>query len=66
MTTASAWKNFRLAFSLSVGTCLSAASNKSVAPFGRFGIPNVMLSEPALLVTPETPVLDAGDTLIGA
>ena len=36
--TASAWKNFRLAFTLSVGTCLSAASSRSVAtaaPLGR-------------------------------
>jgi len=43
MTTASPWKNFLRAFTLSVGTCLSAASNKSVAtcatltPLGRFG-----------------------------
>lgn len=43
MTTASAWKNLRRAFRLSVGTCLFAASNQSVAtfdmfvPFGRFG-----------------------------
>lgn len=43
MTTAKAWKDFRLALRLSVGTCLSAASKKSEAtidiwaPLGRFG-----------------------------
>ena len=41
MTTASAWKYLRLAFTLSVGTRLSAASNQSVAvtptPFPIFG-----------------------------
>jgi len=43
MTTASPWKNFLLAFTLSVGTCLSAASSRSAAtfatltPLGRFG-----------------------------
>jgi hypothetical protein len=31
MATASAWKNFRRAFRLRVGTCLSAASKNSVA-----------------------------------
>lgn len=46
MATARTWKNFRRAFTLRVGTCLSAASRKSVATvaplascgrFGRFG-----------------------------
>ena len=72
MATASAWKNFRLAFSRSVGTCLSAASNRSVAtfgtaPFGRFGIgndPNVIVSELALPVTPELLVLDMADSVV--
>ena len=36
MTTASAWKNLRRAFTLSVGTCLSAASSRSVATFEKF------------------------------
>lgn len=44
MTTARPWKNLRRAFNPSVGTCLSAASSKSVAtvdicvPFGKLGI----------------------------
>ena len=33
ITTARAWKNLRLAFRLNVGTCLSAASSRSVATF---------------------------------
>src|ERR1700742_4336680 len=40
MITASPWKNLRRAFKPKVGTCLSAASRRSVAtcvPFGRFG-----------------------------
>jgi len=43
ITTAKPWKNFLRAFKLSVGTCLSAASKRSVAtfvifaPLGRFG-----------------------------
>ena len=40
ITTASAWKNFRLALRLNVGTCLSAASSRSVAtlaPFAKRG-----------------------------
>lgn len=73
MATASAWKNFRLAFSRSVGTCLSAASNRSVAtfgtaPFGMFGIgndPNVIVSVLALPVAPELPVLEVADSVVG-
>lgn len=41
ITTASAWKNLRRAFKPRVGTCLSAASNKSVATFDTFAVPFV-------------------------
>lgn len=40
IATANPWKNFRRALTPSVGTCLSAASNRSVAtcvPLGRLG-----------------------------
>lgn len=36
INTANAWKNLRRAFTLSVGTCLSAASSQSIATFDMF------------------------------
>ena len=72
IATARAWKNFRLALRPRVGTCLSAASRKSVArrdtlaPFGKFGRLGKLSLRFGKLSPPTNDPLDSNDELGGS